>query len=317
MSVLVTGGCGFIGSHLVQKLVEAGHHVRVFDNLSSGRREALGPASGEVELVVGDLRDPEALARATQGIEIVYHLAALVSVTQTVEQPLLAYAANLTGSVNLLDAARQAGARRVVQASTCAVYGNSKQLPASERDTPQPLSPYAATKLAAEQAGQVYSRLYGLETTTLRFFNVYGPRQDPASPYAAVVPRFITAYLAGTQPTIYGDGGQTRDFVYVGDIVAALLAVAQAPKAAGGVFNVGRGEECSVLQLAQIIAGQLGVEAVPRFVPAREGEVRRSWADVTALTQATGFHAQTDLHSGLARTIETFRKPNAPDPLVA
>jgi nucleoside-diphosphate-sugar epimerase len=304
MHILVTGGAGFIGSHLTRWLVEQGHTVRVLDNLSSGRSAALGPARNAVELVVGDLRDPEALARSIAGSEVVFHLAAMVSVGESIERPRTAYELNVLGTVGLLDAARAAGVRRVVQASTCAVYGNTERLPVGEDDLPQPLSPYAATKLAAEQAGVLYSHLYGLDVAALRFFNVYGPRQDPASPYAAAIPRFVQALRAGRRPTVFGDGLQTRDFVFVGDIVQALWAAAQAPAAAGGIFNVGRGEETSILDLIGTIAGVLGVPAEIDFQPARPGEVRRSRADVGRLAEQVGFRAATDLPTGLAITLQ-------------
>ncbi|NCC36947.1 MAG: NAD-dependent epimerase/dehydratase family protein, partial [Chloroflexia bacterium] len=221
MQIFVTGGAGFIGSHLVKLLVAQGHTVHVFDDLSSGRFERISGYGEAVQFTRGDVRDAEAVAAAMQGAGIVFHLAALVSVVESVEHPPKAYATNVLGTVHVLEAARRLGVQRVVQASTCAVYGNTEQLPVSEQTPVQPLSPYASTKLAAEQAGQLYQQLYGLATVALRFFNVYGPGQDPASPYAAVVPRFIAALRAGEQPCIFGDGLQSRDFVFVGDIVQA------------------------------------------------------------------------------------------------
>lgn len=302
MHALVTGGAGFIGSHLVQRLLERGCAVRVLDDFSSGSRarlDGLGPA---VEVVEGDVRDPGALAAAVAGADTIFHLAALVSVTQSVEQPVETFDVNLLGTLRLLEAARQAGAARVVLASTCAVYGDAAALPVSEGTPPAPLSPYAASKLAAEEALKLYSRLHGLATVSLRFFNVYGPGQDPSSPYAAVVPRFIAALRAGRQPTIFGDGLQTRDFVYVGDIVEGLYAAATLPGVAGSVFNVGRGEETSVLGLALAIGAQLGVEVSPVFAPARDGELLRSYGDVSAFA-AAGFRAATTLDAGLALTV--------------
>jgi nucleoside-diphosphate-sugar epimerase len=234
----------------------------------------------------------------------VFHLAAMVSVVLSVEQPLLAHAINATGSLHVLDTAHRAGARRVVQASSCAVYGDTERLPIAEVEPPHPLSPYAATKLVAEQAGQLYSRLYGLEVVALRFFNVYGPRQDPNSPYAAAVPRFAAALAAGQQPTVYGDGGQSRDFIFVEDIVRALWTAATAPGIAGEVFNVGRGEACSILDLVDMIADVIGVQAQPQFAPARGGEVRHSLADVSRFAERAGFRARIGLRQGLAATIE-------------
>jgi nucleoside-diphosphate-sugar epimerase len=301
--MLVTGGAGFIGSHVVRWLIERGQRVRVLDNLSSGRREMLGPALDSVELVVGDLCDERVVAQAVAETDAIFHLAAMVSVAESVERPQAAYHTNVIGTVTLLEAARAAGVRRIVQASTCAVYGNTSQLPAREDSRPDPLSPYAATKLAAEQAGRLYTQLYGMQVTALRFFNVYGPRQDPASPYAAAIPRFAEAMRAGRQPTIFGDGLQTRDFVYVGDIVQALWAASQAPGAAGEVLNVGRGAECSVVDLVRTIGELLAIDVDPIFLPAREGEVRRSQADASRLAELTGFRAATDLRTGLALTL--------------
>jgi UDP-glucose 4-epimerase len=306
MNILVTGGAGFIGSHLVEWLVEQGHRVRVLDNFSSGRREALEPLRSSIELVAGDIRDFACVESSARGVDLAIHLAAMVSVNQSVEQPLDAQAINATGTLHVLEAARRAGVRRLVQASSCAVYGNTERLPVSEDDRPEPLSPYALTKLAAEQAGQLYTRLYGLETVSLRFFNIYGPRQDPASPYAAVVPRFIAALRAGRQPVIYGDGKQSRDFVFVGDIVQALWTAATAQTLAGGVFNVGRGEACSILNLPQIIGELLGVSIQPQFLAAREGEVRHSCADVSALAQRAGFRARVSIREGLSTTISSL-----------
>jgi nucleoside-diphosphate-sugar epimerase len=303
MRSVVTGGAGFIGTHLVEYLVAQGNDVLVLDNFSTGSREALEHLHGSVAVLEGDIRDTELLCEALRGADTVFHLAALVSVAQSVAEPQLTYEVNCTGTVGLLEAARLTGVRRVVQASTCAVYGNTQRLPVRESDPTQPLSPYAAAKLGAEQAGQLYSGLYGLETVALRFFNVYGPRQSPTSSYAAVVPRFIATLLAGDQPTIYGDGGQSRDFIFVEDVVGALVAAAAAPGISGAVLNVGRGEAATVLELASIIAKLVGTPLAPRFEVARSGEVRHSRADPTALAEHTGFRALYDLRAGLARTV--------------
>ncbi|HEU5089162.1 MAG TPA: NAD-dependent epimerase/dehydratase family protein, partial [Roseiflexaceae bacterium] len=282
---------------------EQGWRVRVLDNLSSGKAAMLGPAQDTVELVVGDVRNADVVAHAAAGCTAIFHLAAMVSVIQSVEEPRQAYETNLLGTLNVLDAARRSGAERVVLASTCAIYGDTEKLPVSETDLPRPLSPYAATKLAAEHACNLYTHLYGLETVALRFFNVYGPRQDPASPYAAVVPKFVELLRAGKQPTIYGDGQQTRDFIFVGDIVRALQTAATAPGIGGEVFNVGRGQEYSVLDLAEAIADLLGIAVEPRFAPSRTGEVRHSRADISRFATLAGFHAETGLVTGLAATI--------------
>lgn len=303
-TVLVTGGAGFIGSHLVRALLERSCRVRVLDNFSTGRHELLAPMRQSIDVIEGDIRDFPTVCDAVAGVDLVFHLAAMVSVVESVEQPLQAQATNATGTLHILEAARRAGVQRVVQASSCAVYGNSEQLPISEAEPPQPLSPYAATKLAAEQSGQLYTRLYGLETVALRFFNVYGPRQDPASPYAAVVPRFVAALRAGKQPTIYGDGQQSRDFVFVGDIVRALWVAATTPGSGGGIFNVGSGTASSVLDLTTTIGDLLGVAVQPHFAPARDGEVRHSRADVSLFATTAGFRSEVALREGLAAVIE-------------
>ena len=304
MRILVTGGAGFIGSHLVRWLLQANHSVRVLDNLSTGSRSMLGPAQDSVEMIVGDIRDLEAVHSAVAGVDLVFHLAAMVSVVQSVEQPLLAQSINATGSLHVLEAARKADVPRVIQASSCAVYGNCERLPIGESEPPQPSSPYAMTKLAAEQAGQLYTRLYGLEAVALRFFNVYGPRQDPNSPYAAVVPRFMATLHAQQQPTIYGDGLQSRDFIFVEDIVRGLWAAATAPGVAGEVFNVGRGERLSIRDLVDTIGDVLGVPIEPRFAPPRDGEIRHSLADVSRFAERAGFRARVGLRDGLAAMIE-------------
>lgn len=303
MKILVTGGAGFIGSHLVHWLVSQQHNVRVLDNLSSGKLAALDPVRSAITFIEGDIRDADTVAAAVAGVDLVFHLAALVSVVQSVEQPAEAYQTNVMGTLHLLEAARLTGVRRFVQASTCAVYGNTETLPVSEAEPPQPLSPYAATKLAAEQAGQLYTGLYGLETVALRFFNVYGPRQDPASPYAAVIPRFIQALRNGKQPTIFGDGKQTRDFIFVGDIVNGLWTAATTPQIGGEVFNVGRGEEWNLRELVAAIGAQLQVNVQPIFAEPRLGEVRHSRADVSRFAERAGFRARHSLPAGLALTV--------------
>jgi nucleoside-diphosphate-sugar epimerase len=303
MHILVTGGAGFIGSHLVRWLVEQQHQVRVLDNVSSGQWDWLGPAQAAVEQVEGDIRNAETVQRATAGTELVFHLAALVSVAESVEHPLRAYAHNATGTLHVLEAARLHEVRRVVQMSSSAVYGDTERLPVSEHDAPRPLSPYAASKLAAEQAGQLYTRLYGLETVAMRGFNIYGPRQSPTSPYAAVIPRFVAALSEGQQPTIFGDGLQSRDFIFVGDVVAALWAAATTPDIAGSVFNMGRGEALTVLDMAHMLGEVMGIEVQPQFAPPRPGDVRHSRADMSLLARQTGFQARVELREGLEATL--------------
>ncbi|NJL33264.1 MAG: NAD-dependent epimerase/dehydratase family protein [Chloroflexaceae bacterium] len=303
MQILVTGGAGFVGSHLVRWLVEQGHRVRVLDNFSMGRRSSLQPVGAAVELVEGDIRNSSTVQQAVAGCELVLHLAAMVSVVQSMEQPLEAQAINATGSINIFEAARQAGVRRVVNMSSSAVYGDSDRLPLREHEPPCPLSPYALTKLAAEHAGTLYTRSYGLEVVSLRCFNIYGPRQDPSSPYAAVVPRFIEWLRAGQPPIIFGDGLQSRDFVYVGDVVQALWRAATAPAIAGHVFNVARGEALVLRDLAALLAEIIGVAVAPVYAPPRPGEIIHSYADVRLFAELAGFRAQVGLREGLAQTV--------------
>jgi nucleoside-diphosphate-sugar epimerase len=307
MDILVTGGAGFIGSHLVEWLLGQGHQVRVFDNFSSGQRERLVAYGDYIDLIEGDIRDLGALQQATKGAQYVFHLAAMVSVIQSIEQPIEAELINSLGSLHVLEAARQAGVQRVVMASSCAVYGNTTIVPTSEAVEPDPLSPYATSKLAAESLGRLYTRLYEAEAVSLRFFNVYGPHQDPSSPYAAVIPRFAQMLLRGQQPTIYGDGEQSRDFVFVGDIVHALWAAATTPQAAGRSLNVGTGVAVSIRELTNLIGDALGVPVNPIYAPARSGEVRHSCADPSLLQQLTGFRSAMPLREGIAATINALR----------
>jgi nucleoside-diphosphate-sugar epimerase len=307
MDILVTGGAGFIGSHLVEWLVRQGYHVRVFDNFSSGQRKRSMFNREHVTIIEGDIRDFGALQRATNGVEYVFHLAAMVSVIQSIEQPIEAEMINSVGSLHVLEAARQAKAKRVVMASSCAIYGNTTQVPTSEAVEPDPLSPYAISKLAAENLGRLYTHLYEVEAVSLRFFNVYGPRQDPSSPYAAVIPRFAQILLRGQQPTIYGDGEQSRDFVFVSDIVGALWAAATTPQAAGRSLNVGTGVAVSIRALTTLIGELLGIPVNPIYAPARSGEVRHSCADPSLLKQITGFCPAMPLREGIAATIDALR----------
>lgn len=299
MLFLVTGGAGFIGSHLVDWLVRHDHSVRVLDNFSTGTRENLAAVSSQVDVREGDICDLDTVIQATRGVDVVFHLAAMVSVEQSVQQPVLAHATNATGSLHVLEAARVVGVRRVVQMSSCAVYGNPEQLPIDETTPPDPLSPYAVSKRAAEQYGVLYSRLYGIETVALRGFNIYGPRQDPHSPYSSVIPRFLAALSRGEPPVIFGDGLQSRDFVFVGDVVSALWAVATTDGLGGEVLNIGSGKELSIRDLAQTIGTFLGQPIAPRFEAARSGEARHSRADVSRLAERTGFRPQTSLREGL------------------
>lgn len=302
---LVTGGAGFIGSHLVAGLLARGREVRVLDDLSSGRREFV-PGCGDVELLVGDVRDPDTVRRAVGGVEVVFHQAALRSVPGSVEDPFAYHDVNVTGTMRLLLAARDAGVRRLVFASSSAVYGEQSVMPLHEKLRPQPISPYGASKLIGEHYCANFSLHYGLETVSLRYFNVFGPRQDPNSEYAAVVARFILAARRGVPLEIHGDGEQTRDFIYVENVVDANLAAAEAPGVAGEVFNIACGERLSVLDIARGIEDVLGRPLPLRHTPARRGDVRDTLADISQARARLGFAPAVSFQEGLRRTVEAF-----------
>ncbi|MGH2523763.1 MAG: NAD-dependent epimerase/dehydratase family protein, partial [Anaerolineales bacterium] len=287
-SFLVTGGAGFIGSHIVQRLVAGGAKVRVLDLFTSGKRENLEGLLDRIELMMGDVADLPTVRRAMEGVEYVLHLAALVSVPESVDNPERNFAANVAGTHNVLLAAREAKARRVVFSSSCAVYGD-QPAPHHEELAPHSLSPYAAAKLSGEQLCRSFTHVYGLPTACLRYFNVFGPRQNPKGGYAAAIPRFITALLNGQRPTIYGDGGQSRDFVYVGNVVEANLLACGVEAAAGRVFNIGTGHETSLLELMGIIAECAGQRIEPSFAPPRTGDIRRSYGDITQAQKVLGY----------------------------
>jgi UDP-glucose 4-epimerase len=307
-SALVTGGAGFIGSHLVDGLLEQGWRVRVLDDFSSGRAANLAHLNGSAEIVPGDLRDTVLLARVLAGVEVVFHQGAVPSVPRSVAEPERTNDVNVTGTLAVLGAARKAGARRVVFASSSSAYGDTPVLPKVETMPPCPLSPYALQKYAGERYCQLFHRLYGLETVALRYFNVYGPRQNPKSEYAAVIPRFATACLAGEAPVVFGDGEQTRDFTYVGDAVAANLLAADAPRAPGEVVNVAGGRRVSLNQLLGEIRSLTRAHVEPRYEPARAGDVRDSLADLSRARELLDYAPRVDLRSGLARTIEHLEK---------
>ncbi|HEX3870301.1 MAG TPA: SDR family oxidoreductase [Pirellulales bacterium] len=309
--VLVTGGAGFIGSHIAEALVDRGDHVRVLDNLSSGRLANLEPIAAKIEWIEGDITDASVVARAVEGVDTVFHQAALASVPMSIERPLASHAACATGTVVILDAARRAGVRRVVYAASSAAYGDVPSSPKYETDLPSPISPYAAAKLASEMYCQAFSASLGLECVSLRYFNVFGPRQDPKSQYAAVIPKFITAMLAGSRPTIFGDGQQSRDFTYVGNVVRANLLAADAKDASGGVFNVGDGVSISLLQLVDALNRLLGSKMEPIHEPARAGDVRDSRADITRSRKVLGYEPSVSFDDGLRRTIDYYRAAKA------
>jgi UDP-glucose 4-epimerase len=306
--VLVTGGAGFIGSHLVRACLEAGESVRVLDDFSSGKRENLAAVARDVEVIEASVVDAAALERAARGCEVVYHQAAIASVPRSVEDPAGTHAVNASGTVHALEAAHRAGARRFVFASSSAVYGDDETLPKREEMPTCPRSPYALQKLTGELYCEQYARLFGLETVALRYFNVFGPRQDPKSMYAGVIPLFVAALQAGTRPRIFGDGLQSRDFVYVKDVVGANRAAARAPSSmAGRVVNVGRGERTNMLELLARISAALGVaEPDPIFEPPRAGDVRHSQSDATRASKLLGFRAEVPLDQALRETVRWY-----------
>ncbi|MBN1770673.1 MAG: NAD-dependent epimerase/dehydratase family protein [Deltaproteobacteria bacterium] len=306
---LVTGGAGFIGSNLAARLVAERGAVRVLDDLTTGHRENLGPLGAAAELRVGCVTDAAILADAMRGIRRVFHLAAMVAVERTVREPVEAERVNAVGTLRVLEAAHAAGVERVVFASSAAVYGDDPSLPKRETMRPEPISPYGVTKLAGEHYLRFFAREHGLRGVSLRFFNVFGPRQDPRSPYAAAIPRFLDALLDGRPPEIFGDGRQTRDFCPVEDVVDACLRAAAAPGVgAGEAFNVGRGAETDLLQLLEWLAEGVGRAAEPRFSSPRPGDIRRSVADVSLARERLGFAPAEPLGEALARTARWYRE---------
>ena len=305
---LVTGGAGFIGSNIVEALIERGHAVRVVDNFLTGRRENLEPFAGRFELVEGDIRDLDLMRSVVRGCDYVLHQAALPSVPRSVEDPLTAHAINVDGTLNVLVAAREEGVKRVVFASSSAVYGESPVEAKHEDLPPMPVSPYGASKAAGEAYMSAFSAVYGLQTVALRYFNVFGPRQDPNSQYAAVVPLFVRALLDGRPPTIFGDGEQSRDFTYVANVVEANLLAAAAPEAAGKVINVACGGSVSVNRLAAVLAGILGVSIEPVHADPRPGDIRHSLADISRARALLGYEPRVGLEEGLRRTCDWFRE---------
>jgi len=306
VKVLVTGGAGFIGGHLVDALLAQGATVRVIDNFSTGKRENLAHNLARIELVEADLCDPEACARAIHGVELVYHEAAIPSVARSVNDPVASNRVNVGGTVELLQAARVAGVKKFVYAASSSAYGDTEVLPKVETMTPRPMSPYAISKLAAEQYVSVFGRLFGFETVSLRYFNVFGPRQDPKSEYAAVIPKFITRVLAGERPLIHGDGEQSRDFCFIENVVSANLLAARS-RTQGEVVNVACGARVTLNQLLGIINERLGTNVTAEYGPARAGDVRHSLADISAAQKLLGYEVKYDLRAGLAKTIEYYR----------
>lgn len=304
--MLVTGGAGFIGSHLATRLVRDGHAVRVFDNLSTGSKKNLEPIADRIEFLEGDLTDAARVAQAVERVDVVFHQAALASVPRSVERPLDTHAACVTGTLNLLDSARKAKVKRVVYAGSSSAYGNQPVMPKHEGQVPEVLSPYAAAKMAGELYCQAFATTYGLETVRIRYFNVFGPRQDPNSPYSAVIPLFISALLSGKRPKIFGDGLQSRDFTYVDNVVDGNLRAASADGVSGKVYNVACGGSINLLDLLKELSRLLGKPFDPEFAPPRTGDVKHSWADVSAAERELGYRVSVDLNEGLRRTVEYY-----------
>ena len=306
MTYLVTGGAGFIGSHLADELVRRGERVRVVDSFVTGKRANLAHLSS-VELIEGDLADLAVAKRAVEGVDYVLHQAAIPSVPRSVEDPVTSNRANIDASLNVLVAARDAGVRRLVYAGSSSAYGNTPTLPKVETMPTNPLSPYALQKLVAEQYCQMFTQLYGLETVTIRYFNVFGPRQDPSSPYSGVISVFIRALIEGRQPTIYGDGGQTRDFTYVANVVDGVLSACTVAGASGEVINVATGGRISLNQLFQAVKDLTGASVEPAYASERAGDVRDSQADISKARRLLGYEPSVTLEQGLEKTVAWFR----------
>lgn len=305
--ILVTGGAGFIGSHLVDALLARGDEVRVLDNLCSGRTVNLAHAQNKIDFIEADLTDAAAVAKAVQGVDCIFHEAALASVPRSVERPLDTHAACATGTLVLLDAARKAKVRRLVYAGSSSAYGDQPNPAKRETDLPAPISPYGVAKLAGEQYCQAFAAMKSLETVSLRYFNVFGPRQDPNSEYSAVIPKFITAILNAQQPVIYGDGKQSRDFTFVANVVQGNLRAAEAKGVSGRVFNVATGGQVSLLDLVELLNKQLGTNVKARHEPPRTGDIRESLADITQARKHLGYEPQVDFEEGLRRSIDYYR----------
>jgi UDP-glucose 4-epimerase len=305
---LVTGGAGFIGSNIVEELVKRGQKVVVLDSFITGKKENLAPFKNKIKLVKGDIRDQRALAKALKGVDYVIHQAALRSVPKSVDDPFTTNDINISGTLNLLMAAKKFGVKRVVYASSSSAYGDVKRFPQVETDYPSPISPYGVSKLAAENYCVTFSETFGLETVSLRYFNVFGPRQNPESKYSAVVPAFLFAMAKGNQPIVEWDGKQARDFTYVGNVVQANLRACVVPGISGEVFNVACGMSISVLDIVRILNKILGTNIRPKFAPKRRGDVRTTYANVSKMKRRLGMKKLVKFEEGLNRTAEWFLK---------
>ena len=305
---LVSGGAGFIGSHITDELIRRGGDVRIIDNLSTGKRENIASVLESVHFIDGDIRDLEACRLAVEGVHCVFHQAALSSVPLSIENPLLSDAINIRGTLNLLLASREAGVNKFVLASSASVYGGNPKLPIHETEESRPLSPYALTKRVGEEYCRIFSRFYGLPTVCLRYFNVFGPRQDPSSQYASVIPRFIEAVLEDRPPVIFGDGEQTRDFIYVSDVVQANLLAADAADANGEVLNIGSGKKITVNQLFHTLIHLLGKHLTPVYDRPRPGDVKHSYADISEAEKMIQYNPEVAFEIGVEKTIAWYRE---------
>ncbi len=305
-SYLVTGGAGFIGSHLVEELLKRGQHVRVLDNFSTGKRENIRKVIDQIELIEGDIRSYHIVREAVQGVDFVLHQGALPSVPRSINDPITTNDVNVGGTLNVLDASKDAGVKRVVYASSSSVYGPDPELPVREEMTPRPVSPYAVAKLTGEKYCHVFSRVYGLETVALRYFNIFGPRQDPNTQYSAFIPKFVVGIIEGHSLIIDGDGGQAKDFTYVSNVVDANLLAVEAEGVSGEVFNVGCGHNTSVNEVVAHIREIVKLEGNITYGPPRAGDVPRSLADISSAKAKLGYHPQVLLREGLESVAQTF-----------
>ncbi len=305
---LVTGGAGFIGSNVCRELLAQNHTVKVLDNFATGRRENLAEIAGDIELFEVDIRDAEGIQPAFKGVDYVLHQGALPSVPRSVKDPVATTEVNVNGTLNVLTAARDAGVKRVVMASSSSIYGSNPELPKHEGMRPMPISPYAASKLANEAYAAACTHVYGLETVCLRYFNVFGPRQDPKSQYAAVIPIFVTALLKGERPTIFGDGEQSRDFSYVANVIQANLKASTAEGGAGQAFNIACGNRISLNELVRELNEIIGTNIDPIHTDPRPGDVKHSLADISAARETFGYSPAVDVRQGLEKVVDWYRE---------
>ncbi|HWP49999.1 MAG TPA: SDR family oxidoreductase [Candidatus Limnocylindrales bacterium] len=316
ITCLVTGGAGFIGSHLVEALLKINYRVRVLDNFMTGKRQNISSILSHIQFIEGDLRDFETVRKAAEAVDFIFHLGALPSVPRSIQDPITSNEVNIQGTLHVLEAARQMRVKRVIFSSSSSVYGDSPLLPKREDAVPNPLSPYAVTKLAGEYYCKVYYKIHGLETVCLRYFNVFGPKQDPTSQYAAAIPRFINALLVNKPPLVYGDGEQSRDFTYVENVVQANILAIKAPEAPGKIFNIAYGKRITVNELIKTLNTLLGKNIQPVYESSRPGDIRHSLADISQARQILGFSPTVTLEEGLRRSIAWFVNKSESEPAV-